>query len=189
MPEDFKSVVVNPELMHTVEDVYVRSYVGGADSRYWAYTRPDRARYMDGNIHGRDIFWVAVPPDWKPRSKFTDITGCYDPSIITDDEDQIAHYPTARAYAEFWGWAHAAGARKGDYFNRPPARFNTVCAQSHQMNFRHTGNGQGKHDLPVLNCDCRGIDIFPGSARWRNSQMAFAEPAEYRQSKTLRVTV
>jgi hypothetical protein len=99
-----KSVVINPRNIVVARDVYVNGYDGGGGHSYWTCDTSDKRLYNEQQLEGRDIFVIAVPPDWEPNDYIMDLTGFFNQDACNDGRIECYPERIANAYTTFWGW-------------------------------------------------------------------------------------
>jgi hypothetical protein len=150
-----KPAIRVPKNIAFAPNIYSTDYNGGNGTNYWQYDELDRNRLRDGDIEDRDMFCMAVPLEWEPKRRFIDMVGCYDPEICNDVNDgSELHFPTARLYASYWGFAHQRGGVRPDPTDRTLDQnplTNTLCAQDHQRMFVYHGDSKGRFENVITN--------------------------------------
>jgi hypothetical protein len=179
-------VVRNSANLVVGRDIYITDYEGGGGHEYWQYTTDDRARYLRGELAGRDLFVVAVPPNYEPKDDVMDICGEFDPRVF-GGETHDGHYPTAPYYQQFWAWEHGVDSLHRSYEELDMPRFNTIVFQGAQVGFRSIGNGQGAWDEFTLNKGHLGERIYPGCGSVRTGSQMHLLPVNYTQTAALAI--
>jgi hypothetical protein len=189
-----KSVVTNPRNIAIARDVYVHGYEGGAGHEYWKHNDDDGyvdmsdvERYRQGHLSGRDLFVVAVPPSYRPKSYYMDITGRFDSDVYGGEQRQSDHYPTSNHYARYWQWRHGKDTMSQEYEPTDMPRYNTIVLQGAQINFQHTGNGNGNWNRRIINKGHLSQRVYPGCASVRMGRAMYLQPIDYNSTATIAV--
>jgi hypothetical protein len=163
-----KSVVYNKELLVTANDVYIRKYIKGAGHEF---NKPERFALLDDNR--KDLYCIMVPPDWSPTSKYLDITGRFNPAILST-ENRNEHVPGLADAAVQWGFVHtlyAPNREDGD------VEVNTIVWQGAQRVTRcGTDNVISPH--MIMNSGHLG-NMYPGCGGIRRGATMYPKFVNY----------
>ncbi len=185
-----KPLVLYPDRSVVVTNISSAGYLGGHGHRFFPYDDMVLLDYRGGNLD-YDIFVCAVPLEWEDNRTIIDITGSYDSERCKDPMAHIPHYPSAKLYAEHWGWKHQPLEPEADvdYFGQGSQMlaYNTICLQNFQANFNYLGAGGGDWTGYVVNKGHWGENVYPGCGRVRKGLNRFFDPVEYVKTKTMRL--
>lgn len=137
-----KPIVLNKEAVTHGLDIFSKGHVRGNGIEVWDPNDPeDVARYQRGDMD-KDIFYVYVPINWRPKTWYFDITG-HLTSDMGGTRTGEPSWPNAKEYSNFWGWRALSsfmnrplsdpGNNYGFYGNRNLYRNNTLVFQDVQM--------------------------------------------------------
>ena len=179
-----RSVVYAPRNLYRVPAVYIRSYKGGAGHNLWRHNDADLAAYEAGQIEERDLFCMAVDPRWTPSAKFLDITGDFDPRLYGGSMRN--HYPSARVYAQYWGWQHFPGVVSNTSRSETHPKYNTVCWHGAYKKFQPRGSNGGGDIIINPNTGHLG-DMYPGCADVRCGMALHKKEVNYKNTSTFQI--
>jgi hypothetical protein len=150
-----KPAILVPKNIAFAENIYCTEYNGGNGTRFWPYEDFAKQNLRDGNVEGYDLFCVAVPLEFDVKRRFIDMVGHYNKNLCNDvNDDTPSQYPSAREYADYWGWSHPPPTDPTDLTTRitdSVPYHNTVCVQDHQRMFLYTGKGGGEFKQYITN--------------------------------------
>jgi hypothetical protein len=139
------TIIVRPDNLELVPHVFFKRYRSGGGVQLY---RPheDKTAYTTMHLnHEKDIFVVAVPPTFKPRFSYTDITGALHKAIQVNTAID-AHYPTHSVYANHWGWKPNPRALYSSRSQIDGGYDLSVCARS---SYKRFNGATSNHDILV----------------------------------------
>jgi hypothetical protein len=156
------AIVTTPVNVLVLHNTVCKGYVGGGGVKLFDPRDPNHlSRYNEGE-NVADIFCLAVPHSWTPKRKHFDVTGEYPRDLVettsqTRNGHVELHYPTARAYAEYWGWTTRGDRTQLDIdFGDSGVVLNTRVWQATQFHMNEAGeetlamvSGIGHWGVPV----------------------------------------
>jgi hypothetical protein len=66
-------------------------------------------------------------------------------------------------------------------------RYNTIVLQGAQINFQHTGNGNGNWNRRIINKGHLSQRVYPGCASVRMGRAMYLQPIDYNSTATIAV--
>jgi hypothetical protein len=163
--------IFKPSNIELVPRTFATDYIGGAGVRLYDNTDENQVQQVKScAIDQADIFVCAVPYYWTPDRSDTDITGKLDPRLVTVDELDDLHYPTADLYSAHWG--------KSEHHERAHLLWLTTDADAPDVQGRYTHAVQGLQRI----CKVPGVggvtsfdEVIPG----KDALGAFSSPADF----------
>lgn len=181
------TVVMYPEKIAIMQNVYCRKYIGGKGISAWNATNEHHLRdYADGNMRC-DIFVSYVPMNAaETTTNWLSMAGRMPASLgATEDVNRLMHYPGCEALARHWKWNTDARNYDADEdvyrvcIGNDERKFNVICFQELQIRYDPL---EGRYSHVVTNKGHWGEDEAPGAARvWNGNQRCF-DRAPFRRS-------
>jgi hypothetical protein len=163
--------IFKPSNIELVPRTFATDYVGGAGVRLFDFTSgTHRDQVQNCNIDIADIFVVAVPYYWTPGRSDTDFTGKVDPHLVTVEDVDELHYPTATFYSHHWG--------KSEHHERAHIMWLTTDADAPEVQGRYTHAIQGLQKIckaPGPGGSVKFEEVVPG----KDALGAFSAPADF----------
>lgn len=118
----FGPVIVAPEKIHVMNNVYLSDYLGGGGNRIADPNDPNDVedfRVNDGVLR-KDAWVFPVPCTFQVTEVTSDITGHHSPELkaaldMSEEEARRESWPGASAWAEHWGFRHGVDPTMSKY--------------------------------------------------------------------------
>lgn len=186
-----KSLVMRPEYIVHIENVYGKEYVGGCGHDFWdPLDKFDRQAYFEGEmVHS--CFAFPMHPNERIEKPTIDITGRMHPDLpgAADENGKGPHYSAAPLLSHLWRWTHPTQSPLESRGFGPNAsiRYNTLCREMLQFKWQHKGSGGGGYDDITINQGHWGPRTYAGCAKVRSGQSMYLEPVPYSGTSTMAI--
>jgi hypothetical protein len=178
-----KTVVYKPEMVVRVDNIVVKDYLGGNGVRLWNVLEQRDIDAFRSNELYKDIFPVAVRPDFRLETYFLDMTGRFNDRLHPNEEAKkaTAFPPMDRILSEIWGWRSVFSPLQNEYFANIAAKFNTLCFQEHQKLYNHATR---QWDRVIIDKGHFGANVYPGCGEVRRGVAMYFKPVDYTNTRT-----
>ena len=139
-------IIKTPSNIYVLHNAVCKGYVGGGGVKFFDPLDSVQVQRYNEGINDADIFCLAVPYGWIPLKKHMDLTGEYPRDLVESNASANGqytplHYPSARVYAQHYGWAHRSDRVHLDIdFQEGGVALNTRVFQATQFDMDVNGN-------------------------------------------------
>jgi hypothetical protein len=185
-----KTLVTDNRLLAVINDVLPQSYDGGNNTEF--YDPLDKLNDVDAyerGVHYKDIFSLAVPINWQPKSYYFSITGRFPNDLDTGlYGPEELHYPTADIYSDWWHWntSDTDPTTAGYYERANIDAGNTMVFRNVTFEYEWNSLAKGGGYTRVHKEQGHwGDTVYEGCGRVRRGKDKFFEIPSTRQTKTV----
>jgi len=180
------AAIVNPKNIVQAPNVMSAGYLGGGSLRPWLFTSEHMAALRGGDYDTADMFCLAVRANWEDKHFLLDVTGRFNPLLVSDAGTEEEHYTSAHVYRGMWHAGHPAHRTEEAYFNKQNPLLNTLVLRDTTIVFDYTGGARGAISKVIPGSSHWG-ESYSGCAEVRNGSSCFLVPSKLSSTNEMRL--